>query len=198
TADTTTLSLTPNQRIAYVYRDDPSGNYLRIQPNYFLDVGFERISAYIQDTITFGKLTASIGLRYDKEQGNVNPFQQPYFTWYEPGSPHHNQRVFANQISDLNIAEFKAPAAWELISPRISLTYDINDDGKNVVKLSAGRYMSQSGNNIAGNYVPYRYGFAAWTDTNLDEIPQFNELGDLFWDDPFVQVNPATDMNNVT
>jgi hypothetical protein len=198
TADTTTLSLTPNQRISYVYRDDPSGNFLRIQPNYVLDVNFERISAYLQDTITFGKLTASVGLRYDKEQGGVNPFKQPYFTWYEPGSPHHNERVFASQISDLDVVEYKAPAAWELISPRISLTYDITGDGKNVVKLSAGRYMSQSGNNIAGNYVPYRYGYAEWTDANLDEIPQFNELGELYWDDPFVQVNPATDMMNVT
>jgi hypothetical protein len=198
TADTTTQSLTPNQRISYVYRDDPSGNYLRIQPNYILDVNFERLSAYIQDTVTFGKLTASIGLRYDKEQGGVNPFQQPHFTWYEPGSPHHDQQVFADQINALDVQEYKIPAAWELISPRISLTYDITGNGKNVVKLSAGRYMSQSGNNIASNYVPYRYGYAYWTDANLDEIPQYNELGELFWDDLFVQVNPATDMNNVT
>jgi hypothetical protein len=198
TADTTTLSLVPNQRISYVYRDNPAWNYLRIQPNYFVDVGFERISAYIQDTITFGKLTASIGLRYDKEQGNVNPFKQPFFTWYEPGSPHHDQRVFASQIDNLDVAQFTAPAAWELISPRISLTYDITGDGKNVVKLSAGRYMSQSGNNIAGNYVPYRYGFAEWSDANLDEVPQFNELGELYWDDLFVQVDPATGMNRVT
>jgi hypothetical protein len=198
TADTTTLSLTPNQRISYVYRDDPSDNYLRIQPNYVVDVNFKRLSAYIQDTITFGKLTASIGLRYDKEQGRVNPFQQPYFTWYEPDSPHHNERVFASQINDLDVSEFKVPAAWELISPRISLTYDITGDGKNVVKLSAGRYMSQSGNNLAGNYVPYRYGYAAWTDYNHDEIPQYNELGDLFWDDLFVQVDPVTDMNKVS
>jgi hypothetical protein len=198
TADTTTLSLVPNQRISYVYRDNPAWNYLRIQPNYFLDVGFERISAYIQDTITFGKLTASIGLRYDKEQGNVNPFKQPFFTWYEPGSPHHDQRVFASQIDNLDVAQFTPPAAWELISPRISLTYDITGDGKNVVKLSAGRYMSQSGNNIAGNYVPYRYGFAEWSDVNLDEVPQFNELGELYWDDLFVQVDPATGMNRVT
>jgi hypothetical protein len=198
TADTTTLSLVPNQRIAYVYRDDPSGNYLRIQPNYVYDVNFNRISAYLQDTITWGKLTASFGLRYDKETGGVNPLQQPYFTWYEPGSPHDGQRVFASQIAALDIKSFDAPAAWELISPRISFTYDITGDGKNVVKLSAGRYMSQSGNTIAGNYVPYRYGYAYWTDANLDEIPQYNELGELFFDDYFLQVDPVTGMNRVT
>jgi hypothetical protein len=197
TADTTTMSLTPNQRISYVYRDDPSRNYLQIKPDFTLDVGFERISAYIQDTVTFGKLTAAIGVRYDKEQGNVNPLRQPYFTWYEPGSPHHGQRVFADRIDALNIGKFAVPAAWELLSPRLSLTYDITGDGKNVVKLSAGRYMSQSGNALANNYVPYRFGYAYWTDANLDEVPQFNELGELYWDDLFVQVDPGTGMNNV-
>jgi hypothetical protein len=198
TADTTTLSLTPNQRYSYVYRDGSAPNYLRIQPNYVFDVNFKRTSAYIQDTVTFGKLTASLGFRYDKETGGVNALKQPYFTWYEPGTPYHNQRVFASQIADLNIAAYDAPAAWELISPRISLTYDITGDGKNVVKLSAGRYMSQSGNTIASNYVPYRYGYADWTDANKDEIPQFSELGELWFDAYFTQVDPATGRNRVT
>jgi hypothetical protein len=196
-ADTTTLSLTPNQRISYIYRDDPSSNYLQIKPDYVLDVNFTRISAYVQDTITFGKLTASVGLRYDKEQGKVNPFQQPNFTWYEPDSPHHGEVIYGDVVTALDVKSYKAPASWSLLSPRISLTYDITGDGKNVVKLSAGRYMSQSGNTIAGNYVPYRYGLADWTDANGDEIPQYYELGDLFWDDLFVQVDPVTGMNRV-
>jgi hypothetical protein len=197
TADTTTLSLTPNQRISYVYRYDPTLNYLSINPDYVFDVGFKRISAYIQDTITWGKLTGSFGLRYDKEEGNVNPFVQPYFTWYEPGSPHHGQRMFADTIAELNVKNYKAPASWSLLSPRVSFTYDITGDGKNVVKLSAGRYMSQSGNTIAANYVPFRYGWAYWTDANLDEIPQYEEVGDLFFDLFFTQVNPATGLKNV-
>jgi hypothetical protein len=197
TADTTTLSMAPNQRISYVYRDNPSWNYLSVQPNFVLDVGFKRISAYLQDTITFGKLTASIGVRYDKEQGNVNPFTQPYFTWYEPGSPHHGERMFADTIDALVAKNFKAPAAWSLLSPRVSFTYDITGDGKNVVKLSAGRYMSQSGNTIAANYIPFRYGWAYWTDANHDEIPQYAEVGDLFFDVFFTQVDPVTGLNRV-
>jgi hypothetical protein len=197
TADTTTLSLTPNQRISYVYRYDPTLNYLSINPDYVFDVGFKRISAYIQDTITWGKLTGSFGLRYDKEEGNVNPFVQPYFTWYEPGSVHHGQRMFADTIDELNVQNYKAPASWSLLSPRVSFTYDITGDGKNVLKLSAGRYMSQSGNTIAANYVPFRYGWASWTDANLDEIPQYEEVGDLFFDLFFTQVNPATGLKNV-
>ena len=196
TATTTSQSLYPNQRMAYVYTDG-SPNYLRINPDYIVDVNFKRISAYVQDTMTFGKLTASIGLRYDKETGKVNPFKSPYFTWYEPGTPYHNVRMFEDQISELNIKGLDVPAAWELISPRVSLTYDITGNGKNVVKLSVGRYMSQSGNNMATRYIQYRYGYADWTDSNHDNLPQYNEVGILYNDDRFAKYNPSTSMVNV-
>jgi len=85
-----------------------------------------------------GKLTASFGLRYDKETGGVNPLTQPAFTWYEPGNPHHGERLWPSWNTDLEITQpFKPDAAWSLISPRISFTYDITGDGKNVVKVSA-------------------------------------------------------------
>jgi hypothetical protein len=197
TADTTTQSLCPNQRILYIYRYAPDWNFIGIIPDYILDVNFKRTSAYIQDTITFGKLTASVGLRYDKEQGKVNPFTQPYFTWYEPGSPYHNTRMYADEISSISTQGQTVPAAWELISPRISLTYDITGDGKNVVKLSAGRYMSQSGNTMANNYIPYRWAYANWHDANMDETPQYNEVGGLWLDYGLYQYDPATGLNNV-
>lgn len=196
-ADTTTQYLTPNQRIAYVYRDDPSSNYLQITPNYISDLGFNRISAYVQDTATFGRLTASFGIRYDKESGKVNPFMQPGFTWYEPDSPHHGEQMFSDIINPVQTSGFDAAASWDIISPRISLTYDLTGDGKNVIKLAVGRYMSQSGNSIAGNYIPYRYGFAEWTDLNGDEVPQYNEVGGLTFTDPFVQTDAETGMNRI-
>jgi len=197
TGDTTTQSLTPNQRIAYIYRDDPASNYLSINPDFLLDVNFKRTSAYIQDTINFGKLTASIGLRYDKEQGGVNALTMPYVTWYEPGNAHNGERMFAEDISALNIKKYKAPAAWELLSPRLAFTYDITGDGKNVVKMSVGRYMSQSGNSIANTYIPYRFAWAAWSDANGDEKVQYDEVGDLFFTDPLYLVDPVTNMNRV-
>ncbi|UCH98049.1 MAG: hypothetical protein JSV88_14675, partial [Candidatus Aminicenantes bacterium] len=196
-ADTTTQSLTPNQRILYIYRDNPAWNYMAIVPDYLLDVNFKRISAYIQDTITWGKLTALIGLRYDREQGKVNPITMPYFTWYEPGSPHHGERMFADVIHTLEIREFKVPAEWELLSPRISLTYDITGNEKNMVKLSAARYMSQSGNSMAAHYIPFRSLLVNWADSNGDETPQFEEVGDIFYGVPFYQIDPITNMNRV-
>jgi hypothetical protein len=199
-ADTKSGWYAPMQRIAYVYRDAPEYNYLKIESDYNSDLNFNRISAYVQDTITWGKLTANIGVRYDKEKGKVNAgFVSPAFYWYEPGSPHHGEQLYSDIISPIEITGggFTPDASWSYLSPRVSLSYDITGDGKNVVKVSAARYMSQSGNNIAGNYIPYLYGYAAWNDVNGDENPQYNELGDLFWYDPYIQVDPATSLNNL-
>jgi len=200
-ADTASQWVAPHQRIGYVYRDAPQYNYLKIQSDYVGDLNFNRISAYVQDTITWGKLTANIGLRYDKEKGKVNPgFVSPNFYWYEPGSPHHGEIMFEDIIGPIEITGggFTPDASWSLISPRVSLSYDITGDGKNVVKFSAARYMSQSGNNIAGNYIPYRYAYAEWNDVNGDENPQYNEVGGLTWYDPYLQVDNASGLNRLT
>jgi hypothetical protein len=194
TADTTSYTLYPNQRIVYIYRETPEYNYLGIYPDHYSDVNFYRISGYVQDTMTFGKLTAAIGLRYDKEQGGLNHFTEPYFTYYEPGNPHNGERMYANYIGELDIKAYKVPANWSLISPRLSLTYDITGDGKNVLKLSVGRYMSQSGNQMANTYVPGRYGYAYWTDLNGDEKVQYNEVGELSKTDRFTNLDPITGM----
>ena len=154
TADAYADDLTPNQRIAYVYGNDPSpalgGGILGPTSDYHLDQSFSRISGYIQDTITFGKLTANSGYRYDTE------------------SPLPSEGIFGDPAVDVFggsiTPNFDVPAAWELISPRLSLSYDITGDGKNVLTLSADRYMSQSGNSLASNYVPYRSGFMYWYD----------------------------------
>ncbi|UCH95673.1 MAG: TonB-dependent receptor [Candidatus Aminicenantes bacterium] len=196
TADTTTHSLTPNQRILYIYRYNPAWNFMAVIPDYVLDVNFKRISAFIQDTITWGKLTASIGVRYDKEQGGVNSLTQPGHTWYEPGTPHHGTVLFS-EIQPLSIAATDVPVDWSLISPRVSFTYDITGDGKNVVKVSAGRYMSQSGNLMASTYIPYRWAYVYWTDANMDETPQYSEVGDYWLDYGLYQYNLATGLNNV-
>jgi hypothetical protein len=191
TGTTTTQSLYPQQRVLYIYRDDPSANYIKPTPNRNLDVTFKRISGYVGDTINFGKLTVGLGLRYDRESGVVNPNQSPNFFWVEPGSPHDGELLWNDLLWKITSPEVKVPAAWATISPRVSFTYDITGDGKNVLKLSGGIYGSQSGNNLTAIYVPYRYIYVAWNDANADEIPTYDELGAEFFHAPVDIVDPA-------
>ncbi|MFC2158131.1 carboxypeptidase regulatory-like domain-containing protein [Acidobacteriota bacterium] len=168
--------LAPNQRVTFIMNDDSLWEHIQIQPDQLFDLDFKRISFYVQDTTTFGKLTASVGVRYDKETGSVNNSIQPGFTWYEPGSTHHGETMLPDLFPNLSLQDYEPDTAWEMISPRISLTYDITGDGKNIVKLSAGRYMSQSGNRLTETFVPDRWGMTWFYDENQDEIPQYTEI----------------------
>jgi hypothetical protein len=198
TADTTTFDLYPNGRYLVAYTGYPQYNLMNIQSDYKTDVSFKRVSAYIQDTITWGKLTASFGVRYDKESGGVNPLTQPAFTWYEPGSPHHGEQLFPEWNTALEISSpFEPDTAWSLISPRVSFTYDITGDGKNVIKLSAARYMGQSGNTIGGAYAPWRWALLGWNDANVDNQVTYGEIGPVLVNAAFLSQDAATGLNNV-
>ncbi|MBU4267256.1 MAG: carboxypeptidase regulatory-like domain-containing protein [Acidobacteria bacterium] len=183
-ADTTTQTLYPNKRIAVKYGQgylDAYGMPLNMGevwfvPNANYDVNFNRMSFFLSDTASFGKLNVNLGLRYDKESGALNGGLQKALTWYEPGSPHHNEKIVTDIMGDMMVPAMDAPVAWSTISPRFSLTYDISGDGKNVLKLSLARYGSQSGNSLASALFPYRETDFYWWDANLDDIPQYNEV----------------------
>ncbi len=183
TATTTTQSLYPNQRIAYsLLYDDPSYyQAMWLIPDWTFDVAFKRTSFYLQDTMTFGKLVVNLGLRYDKEQGSLNDYTLKKFTWHEPGTPYDGIELFSDRLGALTIPKTTVPASYTLISPRLSLTYDITGDGKNVAKLSLGRYGSQSGNNLAYYLAPpAREIDVMWYDDG-DGKPEYNELGHEVW-----------------
>ncbi len=181
TAQTTSQTLYPNQRILYSYSKLDPGLYKEIWwvADGIFDVGFERTSFYLSDTATFGKLTANIGIRYDKETGSHNEAVAPGLTFN--GAP-----IFASYLGDLTAPQQDIQAGFEVISPRFSLTYDLSGDGKNVVKLSIARYGSQSGNSIAAHTwtVGAREIDVFWND-NGNGIPELGEWSenpnDWFW-----------------
>jgi hypothetical protein len=173
TASTTTQDITPNHRRLFILdRNDPHG-YKEIwwYANYIFDVGFKRISFYLSDTATFGKLTANLGIRYDKETGSHNAVKAPGIL-FNGTTP-----IFTQYLGELNVPGGSVDAAYQVISPRLSLTYDITGDGKNVVKASFGRYGGQSGNDIATHTVaaPWREIDVYWNDMNGDLKPQIGE-----------------------
>jgi hypothetical protein len=179
TAGTQEEELWPNQRALFVNQDGSGQNYLRLQPDFNSDVNFKRISAYVQDTITWGKLTANFGLRFDREQGGVNAVELPRFTWYEPGSPDNGRGIDIwgyDPFPKLDVDPYSPDYGWSTLSPRLAFTYDLTGDGKNIIKLSAGRYVSGLGFNPASYLIPRRGGYVPWTDTNGDGIPQYPEV----------------------
>jgi hypothetical protein len=177
TATTTTTDIYPNRRRLFIYDRTDTAGYKEIWwiRDYIIDVGFKRISAYLSDTITFGKLTANIGIRYDKETGSHNAATIPGVKF--AGTP-----IWTSYLGDLAIPGRDVDAAYNIISPRLSFTYDITGDGKNVVKLSFGMYGGQSGNNIASHVwgAPWSEIDTYWNDIDGDLKVDMGE-----WDETY-------------
>jgi hypothetical protein len=140
--------------------------------DYIINYDFKRYAFFAQDTATFGRLTVNLGLRYDYETSNVAEYSVPASPWLPAYMP------------QLDVPQIKAPIAWKTFSPRVNLVYDISGDGKNLLKLSASRYGSQSGFGFADfiNPVGWTEVDLIWQDLNDDTRVTANELFGLDWD----------------
>ena len=124
-------------------------------------------SAYVQDTVTHGRMTLQLGVRYDyisdkAETASIvaNPLAGPWlpgitFPGADPG------------------------VAFNNFSPRLGLTYDLSGSGKTVARANYARYFGQVGNGgIAGTINPVgtvtlRY---PWTDLNNNGSADIGEI----------------------
>jgi hypothetical protein len=124
-------------------------------------------AAYVQDTITRGRATYQVGVRYDYNKDKAgassigaNPLGGPWlpglvFEGADPGVAFNN---------------------W---SPRVGVTYDLTGNGRTIAKANYARYYGQVGNGgIAGTVNPVaattlRY---PWTDLNNNGSADVGEV----------------------
>jgi hypothetical protein len=165
------------------------GGYYLGQPwdAWFLRGGIDdyysrRYSAYIGDTITKGRLTLNLGLRYD---------------WRKPGLNENNipaNPVIPNELPALEFAGLEAPFTWSNFSPRTGFTYDLTGDGKTLLRGSFNMYAGIMGNWMANPLNPL--GSAEidyyWNDANSDGLVTVDELVG-YPDSPtwWIDVDPA-------
>ncbi|MFB0565785.1 MAG: carboxypeptidase regulatory-like domain-containing protein [Candidatus Aminicenantaceae bacterium] len=133
---------------------------------------FTRYSAFIQDTMTLGKFAFNLGVRYDQEKSTIKDVSIPASPWLSQYMP-------AVSIQDLDPG-----VKWQVISPRISVAYDLFGNGKDVIKLAVARYGSQSGNNLAAHVDPLGWTeiYVLWQDLNGDSRVTSDELFGYDWD----------------
>ncbi len=163
------------------------------------DIGKYRASAYIQDSITAGKLTLNLGLRYDRQwlkklEATVpsNPYTEKA---YKEGLAPINYLPEAKQKAE------KLPFTWNMLSPRVSLIYDLSGNGKTVAKASFALYGSQLGVGPAFDLssTPWREVDFFWYDYNKNGKPEINEIdwayGPIWWN--FDISNPNEVVNKI-
>jgi hypothetical protein len=124
-------------------------------------------AAYVQDTITRGRATYQLGVRYDYNKDKAaassivaNPLGGPWL----PG---------------IDFQGADPGVAFNDFSPRLGFTYDMTGDGRTIAKANYARYFGQVGNGgVAATVNPVgtttlRY---PWTDSNKNGVADVGEI----------------------
>ena len=127
--ETDTLSQTIGGA-AEVAVDDGVSEYILARDE-ALEVKNKYTSAYAQDTLTVGNLTASFGVRYDKQGGenlpssaSANPFRP-------------------DLLPAVNYAGGGIGFEWTTLAPRVGLTYAMGAERRTLLRGSYSRYADQ-------------------------------------------------------
>jgi hypothetical protein len=124
-------------------------------------------SAYLQDTITRGRATYQLGVRYDYNRdkaGAANIAANPL------GGP---------WLPAINFPGADPGVAFNDFSPRIGFTYDLSGTGRTIAKANFARYYGQVGNGgVASTVNPVgattlRY---PWNDANRNGFAEAGEI----------------------
>jgi Carboxypeptidase regulatory-like domain len=125
------------------------------------------VDAYIGDTISKGRATLDLGVRYDRQGGRA----LPSLTAANP--------AFPTLVPGLNFAGYDAPFTWNNVSPRAGLTYALDESRKTVARASYARFAGQLDSASVGYMNPSSSAGVAvyrWADLNGDHLPSADEV----------------------
>ncbi|MGA2533924.1 MAG: carboxypeptidase regulatory-like domain-containing protein [Candidatus Aminicenantales bacterium] len=161
------------------------------------DAVANQYAGYLQDTMTKGKFTLTLGLRWDLQVPSaagftrtaVYPGQPAWDTVFDPATSTALASILPNISTHAvdgvsNILHGSAHAySWSTWSPRIGLTWDVTGDGKTVAKLALSQYGDIMGvgwwaNAPMGASGGLRYW---WNDVNADKKMQPSEMFWSYW-----------------
>ncbi len=163
--------------VAYLDRGDPSagGEVWLVREGHTRSF-VRRWGLYVQDTVTWGRLTGVIGLRWDVQTSGL----------LASTAPAH--RLRPDWLPGGSTPDRRAPFQWATLSPRLSLSYDLGGGGAAVLKASAALYPSALGVEEALALAPTgrrELRFRWLGDADGDGVPDADEVdwtAPTFWD----------------
>ena len=127
------------------------------------------LNFYVGDTISVGRATFDVGLRYDRQWG------------YALASSTQANEAFPNLVPGITFTGYDTPFHWNNLTPRVGVTYALDASHKTILRASFSRNAGQlSGinGNIGHANPSSSAGWAEypWTDLNGDHLAQTNEV----------------------
>jgi carboxypeptidase family protein len=145
----------PTDLRAQVFRQGNGGN----RANYF--------NLYASDTISKGRATINVGLRFDRQSGKALP------------STIDASKAFPLLVPGLTFAGYDSPFTWNNFSPRAGLTYALDEARRTIARAAYSRYAGQLSPTTVGYLNPSSTAGSAtyrWVDTNGDHFAQADEV----------------------
>lgn len=138
--------------------------------------------AYVQDQISVGrKLTLNAGVRWDAYElyyPEQTIDEHPFRGFFYAGAPLPN-----GYSIPASYPSFMVPARHDIVrytvafGPRFGMAYDLQGNGKTVLKASWGRYWHNPGPRDDVNPIQETNYTFGWNDVNGDRLFTLNELG---------------------
>jgi hypothetical protein len=145
----------PTDFRAQVFRQGNGAN----RANYF--------DFHIGDTISKGRATINVGLRYDRQSGKAL------------ASDIAGNKAFPALVPGLTFAGYDSPFVWSNFSPRAGLTVALDENRRTIARAAYSRYASQLSPTTVGFINPASAAGSAtyrWVDTNGDHFAQADEV----------------------
>ncbi|MEO8360782.1 MAG: hypothetical protein ABI672_12195, partial [Vicinamibacteria bacterium] len=122
-------------------------------------------SAYVGDVLTRNRLTANVGVRLDAQAAKNLPTSIPANVSFPALAPAVNYAGSENLID------------WKNLSPRVGVSYALNESRKSVIRGSYANYAAQLSYGIVNAAaVPSGYLAYGWNDANNDRKVQPSEV----------------------
>ncbi len=127
------------------------------------------LNFYLGDTISLGRVTLDLGVRYDHQTGKAL------------AANNKANSAFPSLVPGIEFPGYDAPFTWSDISPRVGMTYALDEARKTITRLSFSRNAGQL--SAVGTYIGYSNPSSAagwveypWIDANGDHLAQTNEV----------------------
>jgi hypothetical protein len=148
----------------------------RVIRDYITPAFLNQHSTYVQDTYSRKRLTAIVGVRWDRQDDQVAAVSVAAHAFQ--GQPTIDGTPF-NLFPAIDVPNVGAGVVWNTVAPRVGVTYDLTGDARNVIKGSYALYFEQrSAGQLSKALNPV--GSAridlGWTDLNRDKVVQANEI----------------------